>query len=305
MTPSDTRTLIGMANTCFPGLSPRLFRLKARMLWKGYALPRAVAPFLHPEPGTALARAMAQRPQILGALIWPYQCAAWDAHTRLSRIRAHYAEIDRLGAPFQFDLDEKLVIADLGESHEGLRLVVDQPQWFMREGGLVVNLFVGDFRAFSLAFSLWRAPDRRLVAVLGGLQGRNRDDALALYRQLTKDLHGLRPRDFMLEVFRVICRFCRVEEIHAVTQGQRHHVHPFFGEKDLTPDYDAIWEDRQGVRMNDHFYSLPVAPETRDLATVKPKKRSLYRKRFAFLDALEGRVLDGLGAARPVRFTDT
>ena len=307
---AGTLALPRLAEAAFPGMSTANLKLKARMLGAARKQAAGLEPFLNPAPGTMLAHVMAQRPETLGALVWPYQCAAWDAEDRLDRIAAHYAEIDRLGGPFIFDLDEKRVLVTLEDEHPGLRLVLDQPKWFMREGGLVLNAFVGDFRAFSLAFSLWPLSGGGLAAVIGGLQGRNAEDALGLYRQLTKDLHGLRPRDFLLEAFRMLARHMGVTEIHGVTQAQRHHVHPFFGEKNLdkaalTPDYDAIWEDRGGTRMNDHFWRLDVAPEPRDLETVKPKKRSLYRKRFAFLDALEPALVAGLDSNPPIRFTDS
>ena len=297
--------MLNLSEQCFPGLTPRALKLKARMIKASLTHREAIAPFLAPPPGTALSQVMAQRPKILGALIWPYQCAAWDAKERLARIHSHYTEVDRMGAPFVFDLDASLSIVDLSDLRRGLRLVIDQPEWFMREGGLVVNIFVGNFRAFSLAFSFYRSPEGQLAAVVGGLQGRNREDALDLYRDLTKLLYGLRPRDFLFEVFRMIGRHCGVDVLHAVCQNQRHHLDPYFGSPTLSLDYDKIWQDRQGMLGPTHFYSFPVAPETRDLSTVKPNKRSLYRKRFAFLDDMEQRVTLGLASAVPTRFVDT
>ncbi|MEP6068591.1 MAG: DUF535 family protein [Paracoccaceae bacterium] len=301
-------TLLRIAEQTFPGRTLANVKLKAKMLAAAQGQKQSIKPFLEPEPDTMLARVMAQRPEMLGALIWPYQCASWKAETRLNRIAAHYQAVDAIGGPYCFDLDDQLVVVTLDEQHAGLRVVLDQPKWFMREGGLTVNLFVGDFRAFSLAFSLW-PTDQGLVGVIGGLQGRNREDALDLYRQLTKDLHGLRPRDFLLDIFRMLARRIGVQELHAVAQAQRHHLHPFFGaklgDKELNPNYDAIWTDRGGVQLDADFWRLDVAPEIRDIETVKPKKRSLYRKRFAFLDAFEAAFAEGLDTAQPTRFVDT
>jgi len=116
---------------------------------------------------------------MIGALLWPYLSASFEAEERLARIVAHYAVIDTLGPPFPFDCDERLVLVDLGEVLPGLRLVLDQPIWFLREGGLVLNLFIDSFRAFSIAFSLRREADGELTAWIGGIQGRNRDDMIA------------------------------------------------------------------------------------------------------------------------------
>lgn len=226
----------------------------------------------------------------MGALVWPYQCAAWDVRERLSRIIDHYMQTTVLGRPFTFSVAEQLVLGRVGSGTFEAVLILDQPIWFMREGGLVLNLFLGRFRAFSLAFSLRNDPDGR-VAVIGSLQGRNRDGVLDIYRDLTKEMEGLRPRDLLIEVFRMLCRYMNVVRIEAVADAWRHHRHPFFkGKSNTSQDYDSVWEDRGGSQLGAHFYALPVAPERRDLETVKPNKRPMYRRRFALLDALEARV---------------
>jgi uncharacterized protein VirK/YbjX len=255
------------------------------------------------SPG-ALGRAVGERPELLGTLIWPYQCAAWDADERLDRLTAHYAEIDRLGVPFAFGTDEKLVLATLEDMYPGLRIVLDQPPWFMREGGLTLNLFVGTFRAFSLAFSLCRDGRGGLEVVIGSIQGRNAAAALDLYRDLTRALHGLRPRDFLIEVMRMLCRDMGATRILAVADAVRHHRHDYFGKSEFQQNYDEIWNDRGGVPVDDRFFSLPVAPERRDMETIKPNKRPLYRRRHAFLDDLEARMSGDLAGLTPTQFTD-
>ncbi len=84
--PDLVRTLAGVAARCCPGLGPGALRLKARMVAAGLRHRAHVAAFCDPPPGSALARIMAERPQILGALIWPYQCAAREAPEPLDRI---------------------------------------------------------------------------------------------------------------------------------------------------------------------------------------------------------------------------
>lgn len=248
-----------------------------------------------------------ERPTVLvGPLVWPYLCAAWDAPERLERIAAHYRIIDRLGAPFPFSANESLVLADLDETHPQLRIVLDQPQWFMREGGLTLNLFVGDFRAYSLAFSF--APsgqDHRFDCLIGAIQGRNTGGANDIYRDLTKAAHGLRPRDLLIETCRILCRHWHVVRLLAVRDAHRHHRHPFFGGKGLAPqDYDAIWKDRGGSVEDAHFYRLPLEFERRSEDDIKPNKRSLYRRRYRFLDQLEAQITTGLPLLKSMRFED-
>lgn len=284
----------------FPGGSRTAWKLRLRGFAIGLRHRRLLGRIVNAPAGGAMHRLMSERPEMLGALVWPYLSASWDAHERLRRIAGHYEEIDRLGPPYSFSIHERLTLAHIGREDLEATLVLDQPRWFLREGGLVLNLFLGNFRAFCLAFSLIREGDE-LIAVIGGLQGRNREGVLDIYRDLTKEMHGLRPRDLLIEAFRMLCREMGVTRIEAVADACRHHHHPYFkGKKSGShQDYDAVWEDRGGIRLGQCFFEVPLAPERRDLETVKPKKRPMYRRRFDFLDALEAELSARLPQLRP------
>ncbi|MGL4236945.1 VirK/YbjX family protein [Tabrizicola sp.] len=298
--------LLPAARRIFPGNSPRALITQAKMVLAGMKEAPLVQQILQPPAGSALERVTRQRPHMIGALMWPYISASFDAGERLRRIISHYQVVDTLGPPFQFDCDERLVLVDLGDLLPGLRLVLDQPEWFLREGGLTLNLFIDSFRAFSIAFSLRREADGRLTAWIGGIQGRNRDDMLETYRMLTKLLHGLRPRDFLLDVLKMLLRQWDVGALYAVSDISRHHRHPYFGgAKTSSQNYDDIWTDRGGTLVNKDFFELPLSAERRDEASIKPNKRPMYRRRFEFMDELEARLLAELPKVRPTRFADS
>ncbi len=305
MTAPGLLTLLPMARRLLPGNSPGALALQARFISTGLRERAAVAQMLAPSPGTSLQRIMAERPHLMGALVWPYQCATWPADERLRRIIGHYHMVDNLAAPFRFSVEERLILAELDSIHPGMMLVLDQPEWFLREGGLTMNLFLDSFRAYSIAFSLFRSGDGRVTATIGGIQGRNRDDMLDTYRDLTRTLHGLRPRDFLIEALRILCRLLQVDHLSAVSEAARHHRHPYFKGVPTSQNYDTIWQDRGGEPLGRDFYSLPVTPERRDLADLKPGKRPMYRRRFDFLDGLEADIAARLPALRPVRFADS
>lgn len=304
MTQPGLVTLIPLARRFFPGNSPGAIALQVRFLRASLHERQTVAQMLSPVPATALHGIMSERPHLLGALVWPYQCATWAAGERLRRLIGHYAAIDGLAAPLKFSVEDRLVLADLDSAHPGMKLVLDQPEWFLREGGLTLNLFLDSFRAYSVAFSLFRT-DAGLTATIGGIQGRNREDMLDTYRDLTRTLHGLRPRDFLIEALRILCRLLQVTDLHAVSEAARHHRHPYFKGMPTSQNYDTIWLDRGGVPQGTDFYTLPVAPDRRDLADLKPGKRPMYRRRFDFLDGLEADIALRLPTLRPVRFADS
>ena len=142
----------------------RRIRFVARALTVyGHVKPMIAAP-----RETPLGKVIEGRPETIGAVIWPYQCAGWNARTRLARICEHYSVIERMGKPIDFPVDGKLLLIDLCQIREGLNATIDRPKWFMREGELVINLFLADLRIYSLAFSLFY-QNKSLAAFVGAI----------------------------------------------------------------------------------------------------------------------------------------
>ena len=158
-----------------------------------------------------------------------------------------------------------------------LRLVLDQPKWFM-QGQLTISLFAGETRIYSLAFSFRLEPT--LVAYIGAIQGRDLEGILDLYRQITKALHGMRPRDFLVEVFCMLCRVVGVKQIYAIADSCRIHRSPYFGhdKTKITVNYDEIWQDRGGAQLCRDFFTIPITGSKHEHEEIPPKKRSMYRK---------------------------
>ena len=75
---------------------------------------------------------------------------------------------------------------------------------------------------------------------------------------------------------------------------ERHHRHPYFAKTAFPLDYNGIWEDRGGRRIDGRTFELPLARVERDMAAIKPKKRSLYRRRYAFLAELDADLQAGI-----------
>lgn len=298
--------LLRASSRAFPGWSPRRLLLRARMVTAALrALPGWQA-MLSGGTASFAGILLAERPEVLGAAIWPYQNATWDARTRLGRIAEHCREVDRLGGAMAFPPGRSIVLADLSERHPDLRLVLDQPSWFIREGGLTLNLFVGSFRAYSIAFSFFRDEDEALSVYVGALQGRRTESALDLYRDLTRALHGMRPRDFLIDCLRMLGRLIHVERLYAVSDSARQHNHAYFGPaRTIAADYDLIWRERGGEPAGDGTFRLPLDPARRADSDIKPNKRSLYRQRYAFLDALEREIAETLPTSKPVLLPDS
>jgi uncharacterized protein VirK/YbjX len=106
----------------------------------------------------------------------------------------------------------------------------------------------------------------------------------------------MRPRDFLFELFRAFCRAFGVSKIYAVSDASRHHRSSYFGSKakngELTLNYDEIWLERGGALHNSDFYVFNVDQQLKNLEEVPSKKRSMYRKRFEFLETTEAQILE-------------
>lgn len=287
--------------------SPRDLKGRAMMIATALKHPGIVSRARTAPPGSPMAKTFAERPQMIGAFVWPFMSANWDAGERWARIFNHFETIARMGKAYSIGVDDRVALADFSDCTPGLSAVLDRPKGFMREGLLTINLFLGSDRIFSLSFSFFTEADGTITAFVGGIQGGKRDDILEIYRSLTKEMHGLRPRDFLFEMFRALCRHAGAARIHAVADGCRHHRHPYFrAEKaEGITNYDEAWADRGGVKVAGTHYIIEVTPERRDLSEVKANKRSMYRKRFEFLEVAEARIKAGLDGGEATKAAAT
>jgi uncharacterized protein VirK/YbjX len=269
-------------------------KLQAKFLGASLLGAAALKPLFSAAPDSYMGRYLSARPETAGLLIWPYQCAAWDRSLRIARFASHFDAIEAAPQQFQFGVDDKLMLLDLAEYMQGCSLVLDQPRWMAREGQLTLNLFQGRFRAFSITFSLFEGG-RGTEVFIGGIQGRNTDDALERYRHLTKGFFGLRPRDLAIELLTSLAPVLRATRIYAVADNHRFFRHGYFKGDDhpIYLDYDSIWKERGGIQIADTHFELPMTPARRDIEEVASNKRSMYRKRYEALDKFR----DGIRAA--------
>lgn len=276
------------------------WKLRTKFVLAALREPALARSLEHVDPQSPMGRLLAERPETIGNLIWPYQCAAWDAKTRFARISGHLDVLEKVPG-LKLAGDEKIVFADLTALSDDTFAMIDYSPWLAREGHLTLSLFKGDFRAFTVAFSLFDWPDTELF--IGGIQGRNDDRILNLYRDLTKEFHGVRPRDLMLELLRLFALRIGVTALVAVADNNKISRHPYFRKKGtLGLNYDEVWQERGGSRIADTHFALPLVGTRRDLNEVAAKKRSMYRRRYEMFDEIEASLPADLAQAERRRF---
>lgn len=277
-------------------------RRRAGIMASALARPAALERLIAGVPDSLLVRTVTGRPDILLLIKAPYFCADWDVDERIAQFIHHIETMALAGPPLDFAIDDSIELMPLPFG-EGYHVVLDKPIWFHREGTATLNLFHDNRRLFSLSFALMR-DGGRLVALIGGLQGRNLPAILDEYRVMTKLAEGVRPRDLLIDLFRMLCRVLGVDEIRAISDASRFHRSPYFGaakDQRLPLNYDEIWLDRGGTLIDSRFWRLPIVRPHRDEADIPAKKRPMYRRRHALLERLDAMVAAGVATARPVR----
>ena len=233
-----------------------------------------------------LASALKQFPLMHGAIYWPYINHTWSMERRLKTIDQHYRLLDGRASVIALATQDGVELTALDEHYPGLRLVLDKAIWFLREGEIVLNLFLRDLRFYSIAFTL-NTEAGQLVAYVGALQGSGSDDALQVYREITGALHGMRPRDFLVVALKLLCKEFGVAKIYAVSGDARQHNSPYFGgfHKDkVLVNYDEVWSEHGGTRLDNGFFEIPVLVQYRDASEIPTRKRATYRRRYQMLD---------------------
>jgi len=254
--------------------------------------------------GTPLAAVVRWRPEIWGMLQAPFISAWWTAEERFARIIDHCEVVGSLGRPFDLLPNEFVDLIEIPEIDAEARIKLDSPRWLLRDGLLVISLWLGGDRIYSVAFLLSK-EDGRLIAYVGGIQGRRSAKSLELNRVLTKAANAMRPPDFLVEIFRSLCEEIGVEQIRGVSDQNRHQRSAYFQQRagfadPVRFDYDSFWRERGGLPGAGGFFVLPVPAAQRSEADIPARKRALYRRRREMMDAIRERLRARLNAPETI-----
>ncbi len=235
-----------------------------------------------------LTQALKRFPLIHGMIYWPYINHTWPMERRLAAIDQHFRMLGGTAAIIADATIAEVEMARLEEEYAGLRLVLDKAVWFLREGEIVLNLFVNDQRFYSIAFTLGVDAGQPLVLV-GALQGSNSESAQGVYRDITHALHGMRPRDFLMTAFKLLCGELGIHRIWAVSSDNRQHNSPYFGDshkEKVLVAYDEVWLEHGGTQLDNGFFEIPALVKYKDMSEIPTRKRATYRRRYQMLDKL-------------------
>ena len=154
---------------------------------------------------------------------------------------------------------------------------------FQEEGELMLQLFRGDRRVYSVCFSC--TDDGR--AYIGGIQG-GKDITNDEVKVLTKELHGARPKNNIMSVMNGFLRYFGITTVYAIDSD--YHV-----KSDLVKaSYSSLWLEMGGEKQARGWYKLPAQEIKKSLEEVKSKHRSQFIKREGVKELIQLEMANAL-----------
>ena len=296
------RRIINAAREIHPGSSPATLKRKVFFIYRAFKSRALLRDFYaRMSHGSANAELVGSC-DVIGVTEWPYINNAWTVADRLNRMATHYEMLASMPDTLRaVDNRNALHLVNLSKVSNGCEIVLDRAPWFKREGELVVNLFKEDIRVLSIPF-IFGMQDATPSILIGAIQGIHKGistkDSLEIFKNLTKEFEGLRPRSLLLDVLRMIANSLRIERLLAIADENRHHRHRYFGPLEpskLGTSYNEIWIEHGGFASAvPGFYEIPATPIRKEPADIPSRKRAMYRRRYAILAEIEREVRNSL-----------
>lgn len=214
-------------------------------------------------------------------------------------IRAHYAFVLSHFAARErtaIYLDGRLEVGRLTlKDGNDIAVELRRPTGRGREGELALYLVNAAGQPLSSIIFTIADDGRRLL--LGCLQGAAHELGRDAVRELTRQCHGLRPKNLLLSILLGFGAAIGTERVFGVGNA----AHPFAREPGkIKADYDGFWLECGGVPSVNGFYELPAREPLRDVAEVDSKHRSAFRRREALRALATDQLLTALALQVPL-----
>jgi uncharacterized protein VirK/YbjX len=255
--------------------------------------------YLRPSDNPLLLREQREFPALREFIVRPYVNRHWGLRRRLHEIANHYTLVQRCVPFFDLHNGEWRDLTQYEVGGKPLRIVMDRPTWMRGEGQLALSLFYGRDRIYTAMLHLSGTPDN-LQLVVGNLQGDGRD-RLALYKTLTKLMHGMRPRDFLIHVVRILASELQCSELLGIQDTAHRSAHRLSRAAKVAT-YDEMWLEHGALsKPGSGFFSLPPGLRKHPAQDIPANKRAVYRRRYQLLDELQLTLRERVGAKKGYR----
>jgi uncharacterized protein len=179
-------------------------------------------------------------------------------------------------------------LVTLGTLPDATRICLNLNRLTFHEGLWALDLASPDGeRLFTISFGM---PDGATL-MIGCVQGPPRSiDGLQCARDLTNTAEGLRPAHLLMAVLRTCARLWGVRRV--IGAGEPFQVKGRWNHRatERMFDYQLFWTEVGGTQQGDGNWDLPLAVPQRPIEDVPSKRRAMYRRRYALLEALTASV---------------
>ncbi|QDX30571.1 VirK/YbjX family protein [Dickeya poaceiphila] len=247
----------------------------------------------------AMQKAVSIRPMLPTKVHRPYLSATLRADERAEAIRSHYLFVQQLANPFLkqalLSQDDYCLACFSGKNGESFSLICSNSR-YDKEGEATLRIRFNDMVLASLTFSVIRSQDQ-LTIMIGGLQGKGREQTRELTKDASKACFGLFPKRLLLECLLAIARLTGITRILAV--GDENHVYQnlrysYRKNKVRFSSYSEFWLSINADRNAQGLYQLPLAITRKTLDELPSKKRAQYQRRYQLLDDIHAQVRQNL-----------
>lgn len=228
-----------------------------------------------------LSLALRHFPQMHRVIHVRYINIRWPLARRLSTIDQHYRMLCGPATVIARAILEEVELARFDAEYVGLRLVLNKADRWVGEGETALNLYVGTVRYYSVAFTLGTDAGQPLILV-GAIQGSNVEGNKQVYRDMAHAFHGMRPRDLLVDIIKLLCKQFGISRIWAISNACRYKVHA---------DYDQIWMDHGGKLLGNGFFEIPADFKRHQISGVVARKYRRYHRRYQMLEKLSACIV--------------
>lgn len=231
-----------------------------------------------------------------------YMHRRWRAHHKLDTIRTHVAFVMQDMAAHVHDslyVEDGVTLGQWEIKDECYRLVLLRSQ-HNKEGEFQLSLRdQHNHEIYLLVFSVGHAARTgQRCLYIGCLQGAKPEEGgTALINQFYKAHYGLRAQSLLITALYAFKGTFGLGDIYAISDG--YTINSRYRHK-IKTSYDEFWASCQATPGKDGWFVLPSTEPERDIATVKSKHRSAFRKREALRDDILSAISSTLASLKTV-----
>lgn len=270
-----------------PELKHRLYRFGHALLSAGKI--GAMCDWLTGNGNAPLTRELARSARLEEVLFRPYVNRYWGIGDRMRAIEDHYRHLADTASVLDIGDNVCRKIASLELEQQTLRLAVYRPHWMPLEGEMGLNLYLGDNRIYTVMFLLGDDGEGNTAMIVGCLVGWRNESAKDDFKALTKELHGVRPRDLILHMAKLVAAELGCTTLLCVSDDAHRGSH-WLSSATKQASFDTYWNEHGGQLREDGFYAIPARITVKEHDEIPAKKRAQYKRRYAMLDSMRDQI---------------